>query len=83
MRRSWSWAWAMGIYLTFFVANAFLSVLVGNFASAILPTVGVAAAVVFLNRPAVRAELRSTIAPASVAVPAPMAVRGKAPELAH
>jgi len=83
MRRPWSWAWAMGIYLTFFVANAFLSVLVGNFASAILPTVGVAAAVVFLNRPAVRAELRSTNAPATVAVPAPMADRGKAPEPAH
>lgn len=83
MRRSWAWAWAMGIYLTFFVANAFLSVLSGNFASAILPTIGVAAAVVYLNRPTVRAELHTANAPATVTVPTPVADAGKTPEPAH
>ena len=85
LRKSWAWGWAMGIYLTFFVANAFLSVLVGNFGSSILPTIGVAAAVVYLNRPQVRAELRdsseSTTVPASVSTQ--MGERLDAPEPAR
>jgi hypothetical protein len=85
LRKSWAWGWAMGIYLTFFVANAFLSALSGNFGSSILPTIGVAAAVVFLNRPHVRAELRDRTEPTAAASSAPSHIgeRLDAPEPAR
>ena len=83
MRRSWAWGWAVALYLTFFLANAFLSVLAGNFASAILPTLGVAAAVVFLRRPAVRAELAGAEDPAAVPVTTTIGDRTEVPEPAH
>lgn len=68
LRKPWSRVWAMGIYLTFFLANALLSALAGNVGSSILPTIGVAAAVVYLNRPQVRAELQGAEKPASVSL---------------
>ena len=83
LRKSWAWGWAMGIYLTFFVANAFLSVLVGNFWSSILPTIGVAAVVVYLNRPQVRAELRGSTDSASASATTPIRERLEAPKPAH
>ena len=83
MRRSWAWGWAMGLYITFFAANAFLSVLANNFGSALLPTIGVALAVVFLRRPAVRAELASAAAPAAAPVTATSSHRLEVPKPAH
>jgi hypothetical protein len=85
MRKAWSRGWAMGFYLTFSVANALLAALIGNIGSAVLLTVGVAVAVVFLNRPRVRAELQgakgSSRAPA--AAETPIAERIEAPGPAH
>jgi hypothetical protein len=81
MRKPWSRVWAVGIYLTFFVANAILSALAGNFGSSILPTIGVAAALVYLNRPQVRAELQGAERPTAVppTAPAPTAERLEVP----
>jgi hypothetical protein len=53
-RRPWSWSAAMAMYLVFLAANVSLSVLATNFLSAILPSLGVLAAVIYLQRPAVR-----------------------------
>ena len=85
MRRAWSRGWAMGFYLTFFVANALLAALLGNFGSAVLLTIGVAVAVVFLHRPRVRAELQGAkgSSRASVVGEAPITERVEAPGPAH
>ena len=60
MRRPWSRVLAMGVYLTFFVANALLAILTGNIGTALLFAVCVAAAIGFLRRPQVRAELEGS-----------------------
>lgn len=67
-RRSWSWNGAMAVFLSFFVANIFLSVLATNFVSAVLPSIGIAAAVLYLQKPAVRAEIIGVSAPSTSAV---------------
>lgn len=80
-RKSWSWTAAVGIYIGFFVANAFLSALAANFASAVLPTIGVALALVFLHRPQVRAELGGQAVATSA--PAPSVPAVEVPRPAH
>jgi hypothetical protein len=69
-RRSWSWNGAMAVFLTLFVANIFLSILATNFVSAVIPSVGVIVAVVYLQRPAVRAEILGIAAPVTSTAPA-------------
>ena len=85
MRKAWSRRWAMGFYPAFFVANAFLAALLGNFGSAVLLTIGVAGAVVFLRRPRVRAELQGARGPsrAPLGTEAPIIERVEAPGPAH
>jgi len=56
-RRAWSWNGAVALFFVFFVANMALSVLATNFLSALLPSVGVVLALIYLQRPAVRAEI--------------------------
>ena len=64
-RRAWSWNGAVALFLVFFVANISLSVLATNFLSALLPSIGVVFALIYLQRPAVRAEITGTPEPAA------------------
>jgi hypothetical protein len=64
-RRSWSWNGAIAVYAAFLVANIVLSILATNFVSAVLPTIGAIAAVAYLQRPAVRAEITGEAIPAT------------------
>jgi hypothetical protein len=56
-RWHWSWNAALGLYVAFFVVNLVLSILAMNLMSAVLPTLAAIAAVLYLHRTGVRAEL--------------------------
>lgn len=79
-RRSWSWNGAVAVYAAFVVANIFLSILSANFVSAVLPTIGAIAAVAYLQRPAVRAEItgKAVLAAQPVAMADAVGVAGHA-----
>ncbi len=59
-RKAWSWNGAIAVFATLFVTNLFLSGLASNFASAVAPSIGCIAAMVYLQRAAIRAELLGT-----------------------
>lgn len=67
-RKHWSWATGIAVFAFFIGANVFLSIISTSFVSALLPTVGGVIAIAYLQRPAVRAELLGTEAPAEATV---------------
>jgi hypothetical protein len=79
-RRSWSWNGAIAVYAAFVVANIAASILATNFVSAVLPTIGAIAAVAYLRRPAVRAEItgEGVVAAPQVAMAEAVGVAGHA-----
>jgi hypothetical protein len=79
-RRSWSWNGAIVVYAAFVVANIVFSILATNFVSAVLPTIGAIAAVAYLQRPAVRAEItgEAVLAAPQVAIAEAVGVAGHA-----
>jgi hypothetical protein len=64
--RGWAWSGSMAFFGLFIVINLFLSVLAGNMLSTVLPTISCLAAMAYLQRPAIRAELLGTLVPAEV-----------------
>ena len=66
--KSWAWAGGVALFATLVVASVVLSVISTNFVSTVLPLAAAVAGIWFLNRPAVKAELLGTEAPAAVAV---------------
>lgn len=60
MRRAWARPCAVALYVTFVVANVMLSLLASNLGSTIVPTIAVVAALVYMRRDDVRAELGAT-----------------------
>ena len=76
-RWSWSARAAVAVYVTLFVANAALSIVLTNLVTAGVMTLGVVAALVYLRRPVVRTEIEGPRQPASdpgqVVEPTPVA----------
>jgi hypothetical protein len=60
-RRAWATRAAALVYITLFAANVSLAVLYTNLATAVVMTVGSATALVYLRRPAVRAEIEGVL----------------------
>ncbi len=58
--KHWSWAGGMVVLVSLIVASLILSVISTNFVSLVLPSIGAVVAFVYLQRPAVRAELLGT-----------------------
>ncbi|MEX1296466.1 MAG: hypothetical protein AB1Z67_09875 [Candidatus Limnocylindrales bacterium] len=79
-RKSWSWAGGIALLVTLLVASVVLSIISTNLTSTVLPLAGAVVGVWFLNRPAIKAELLGTDAPAAV-ITTPSGVG--AAELAH
>ena len=65
---AWSWAAGSATFAALIVANVLLSVLAGNIAALLLPSIGAGVAVWYLQRPAIRAELTGKAVPAKAQV---------------
>ncbi len=66
--KSWAWAGGMAVVVTLVVASVILSVISSNFVSSVMPLVAAVAGIWYLNRPAIKAELLGTEAPAVATV---------------
>ena len=80
-RKHWSWAGGVTLFVVFAVANVVLSTIATNFVSTILPALGAIVAVLYLHRPAVKAELLGQ--PEAAAATAPVTADLKGAEPAH
>lgn len=60
MRRRWSWAGAVAVFVGLIIANGSLALLTGNLVPVLLPVVGVLVALWYLSLPRTRAELLGT-----------------------
>ena len=67
-RKQWSWTAGMALLVVFAVANVVLSAISANFISSILPAFAAIAAVWYLQRPAIKAELTGDAAPAALSL---------------
>ena len=80
--RSWAWASGLTVFGTLIVASVLLALISTNALSAVAPTVGAVIGIWYLLRPATKAELSRSGAPAG-AVEAATTGSLEAPQVAH